>query len=225
VCTAVGKHGAPLLASDGRNGAYATWTDSRPAGRVYATRLDARGRLGTGWPTGGRVVSRWVDIAGNPVDGVEALTITPTDDGSAIVAWDSWQRVLTRSDPVSVSQAYAMRLDPAGIATSSVPSVSEPVATGSVPTAERSRFALRGVQPNPSSAGGVVTFALPEARTALLELFDIAGRCVWSRDVTGLGAGEHQVRLRDGAWSPTGLYLLRLTQGERRATSRVSIVH
>jgi hypothetical protein len=67
-------------------------------------------------------------------------------------------------------------------------------------------------------------FALPDAAPAILELFDVAGRRLWSRDVGSLGPGEHEVRLGDGAWFPPGLYLTRLTQGDHMATARVAIV-
>ena len=60
-----------------------------------------------------------------------------------------------------------------------------------------------------------MAFALPEARAATLELFDVAGRRVWSRDVGSLGAGEHVVPLRDGPRSAPGLYLVRLRQGDK----------
>ncbi len=66
-------------------------------------------------------------------------------------------------------------------------------------------------------------FALPDATPANLELFDLAGRRLWSREVGSLGAGEHEVQLGDGAWFPPGLYVARLIQGDHSATLRVAI--
>lgn len=67
-----------------------------------------------------------------------------------------------------------------------------------------------------------VTLALPSSSPASLELFDLAGRRIWSRDVGPLGAGTHSVRVAHGV--PAGVYLARLMQGERRATARLVIV-
>ena len=80
------------------------------------------------------------------------------------------------------------------------------------------------MQPNPGPRGSLIRFALPDATPAALELFDAAGRRLWSRDVGSLGVGEHAVRIGDGAWLPPGIYLTRLVQGKRVATARVAVI-
>lgn len=89
---------------------------------------------------------------------------------------------------------------------------------------DSAHFALAGATPNPASAQGVhVSFSIPVASPMRLEMFDIAGRLVGSRELRSLAAGSHTVR-----WDPlpstgAGLYWLRLTQGARTATARVVI--
>jgi hypothetical protein len=79
------------------------------------------------------------------------------------------------------------------------------------------RFALDGARPNPGAGGLNVEFTLPEEAPARLDLLDVAGRRVASREMGPLGPGHHTVRLADGL--PVGVYLIRLTQGVRLATS------
>ena len=84
------------------------------------------------------------------------------------------------------------------------------------------RFQLAGQCPNPTLHGLNVAFSLPDASPAELELFDVAGRRLASREVGGLGAGSHIVSL----WSAPipGVYLLRLTQRGRSLTGRAVII-
>jgi len=83
---------------------------------------------------------------------------------------------------------------------------------------------LRGLRPNPSGAQGSVDFSLPDDRPARLELFDVGGRRVMERQVGFLGPGIHALPLGTGARLPAGVYLLRLTHGNRALTARGVIV-
>ncbi len=86
-------------------------------------------------------------------------------------------------------------------------------------------FALAGVTPNPATSGRLsVAFALPDGAPATLELLDVAGRRVASREVGALGAGRHIVELAPAGRQAPGLYLVRLTQGGRIATRRVTVL-
>jgi hypothetical protein len=86
-------------------------------------------------------------------------------------------------------------------------------------------FALEGVRPNPASGDRLtISFALPTASPARLELWDVAGRRVAGREVGSFGAGRHVVDLAFGMHVPAGLYLVRLTQGDAVRTSRVAFL-
>jgi len=100
-----------------------------------------------------------------------------------------------------------------------------PSGTLDVPGAGPVAFALDGVQPNPTPGARLsVTFSLPVAAPARLELLDVSGRRVAAREVGTLGAGRHVVDLApDHALAP-GLYLVRLTQGPNLRVTRVAVL-
>ncbi len=86
-------------------------------------------------------------------------------------------------------------------------------------------FALEGAQPNPTHRARLtVTFALPGASPARLELVDVSGRRVAWREVGALGAGRHTVDLAEGRRVAPGFYILRLTQGGELRTRRVLVI-
>ena len=83
-------------------------------------------------------------------------------------------------------------------------------------------FALEGVAPNPSPAAGLtLRFTLPDAAPARLELVNIAGRSVWSREVSG--AGAHVVR--PSAEFAAGIYFVRLTRGAQALVRRAVVLN
>jgi hypothetical protein len=86
------------------------------------------------------------------------------------------------------------------------------------------RFALRGLTPNPSLGEVVVAFWLASGEPATLEVFDLRGRLVESREVGGLGPGAHDLRLGERGRLAAGVYALRLRQGEQIATARAVVL-
>ncbi len=86
-----------------------------------------------------------------------------------------------------------------------------------------STFALRGLRPNPAVDGLVVDFTLPTRESARIELLDITGRRVLSRDVGQLGAGRHLVEIGRVDRMAPGLYFLRLQQGGRFKTAKAIV--
>ena len=79
---------------------------------------------------------------------------------------------------------------------------------------------LSRATPNPSSDGWNVAFTLATHQPARIEVLDVSGRNVMTRDLTGLGPGEHRVRLTTRAGIPSGVYLIRLRQGARAITTK-----
>ncbi len=86
------------------------------------------------------------------------------------------------------------------------------------------QFALDGLQPNPAVDALVVSFTLPTGDAATLEMLDVAGRRVLTRDLTGLAPGRHTLRL-DGDVPPAGVYFIKLTQKGRTITGRAAVLH
>ena len=93
-----------------------------------------------------------------------------------------------------------------------------------VTVSSATRTALHGCRPNPVREAPIVAFSLAGTARARLELLDVAGRRVLSRDVSPLGAGEHVLRLDGPQEIPAGVYLVRLTQGSRVLTSKVTVL-
>jgi hypothetical protein len=85
-------------------------------------------------------------------------------------------------------------------------------------------FAL-GRLPNPSLGGRLaVTFSLPSDARATLVLVDVSGRQVSAQEVGAMGAGSHSISLAAGGRLAAGMYFVRLTQGTRSATARVTVL-
>jgi hypothetical protein len=98
-----------------------------------------------------------------------------------------------------------------------IPTIVDVVPAGGI------EFALNRVGPNPVTDRFTVSFALPAAESARLDLFDIAGRRVLSREVGSLGVGTHVVEMGTAREFRPGIYLIRLTQSNRSLTERVVI--
>ena len=81
-------------------------------------------------------------------------------------------------------------------------------------------FALMGAAPNPAVEGLAVSFSLPDASPARLELMDVAGRRLVTREVGTLGAGVHIIDLAAGRTIRAGVYLIRLTRDGRSVVAR-----
>ena len=84
------------------------------------------------------------------------------------------------------------------------------------------RLSLRIAGANPSRIPRV-ELSLPGGGSARLELFDLAGRRVWSRDVTGLGIGVHTVAVGDPSLA-AGVYGLRLLHAGEQRTAKMVVL-
>ena len=74
------------------------------------------------------------------------------------------------------------------------------------------RLALEDVAPNPVTGPIGARFSLPAARAARLDVFDVDGRRIHSRQVGMFGAGNHTLMLNETAALRPGVYVLRLSQ-------------
>jgi hypothetical protein len=92
------------------------------------------------------------------------------------------------------------------------------VATVHVP--ERTPLAIAGLRPNPSRVAPVVAFTLPERAVTRLEVYDVAGRRVYARDLGALAPGPHMHTLESSGALPSGVCVFRLTSGGRSVSAR-----
>ena len=75
-------------------------------------------------------------------------------------------------------------------------------------------FALAGPHPNPARGSRlIVDFVLARPLPARIDLLDVIGRLVTTREVSSLGIGRHTLDLSAGRHLPPGLYMVRLSQG------------
>ena len=200
----------PTLAPDANGGAYVAWFD----GRFYprATHLTHRGEIDSGWPAGGAHLS-------DSDYGDYQLRMIPDDGFGAIAIWTEG-----RPPRGEYSMVLAQRLSSDGVALPlrRAPGRFELDAAESTPP---STLALRGFLPNPASRSLTVSFSLPDDSPARLELFDLTGRRCGVREIAGLGPGNHLIELEATGPLPAGIYLIRLTRGDRSLVVRGAIVH
>jgi len=79
-------------------------------------------------------------------------------------------------------------------------------------------FAVEGFRPNPAGSRPLIAFTTPESRPVRIELLDVAGRRVRSRDLGTPAAGPHLVDL-GGGLAP-GVYLVRVHYGSSTLGAR-----
>ena len=85
-------------------------------------------------------------------------------------------------------------------------------------------LALLGASPNPASESFHVAFTLPNSDAARIDVFDVAGRRVASREVGTLGPGFHTVDLGESREIAMGVFWLRLRQGNRALTAKACLL-
>jgi hypothetical protein len=96
--------------------------------------------------------------------------------------------------------------------------------TGVAPAPNVNALSLSALHPNPARDLPPIQFTLAARAPATLELFDLSGRRLRSREVGSLSPGSHRVSF-PGARLDPGLYFVRLTQGTERRSARVVVLH
>ena len=82
-------------------------------------------------------------------------------------------------------------------------------------------LAIEPARPNPAGAM-TLAFTLPSPAPARIELLDVGGRRVASREIAG-AAGRQLLRLEESL--APGVYVVRLSQSGRRVTGRVVVTN
>jgi hypothetical protein len=217
----------PDLVSDGMGRAIAVWDDTRTSPNaydIYAQRLGADGptatlvSLASAEATAERVRLVWHSAEGAVSQGTvyrrteqeewRALGTTQADGSGALAFEDH---------AVSRGERYAYRL---GYAT----------ADGEQLTAETwvvvplaFQFALAAVHPHPVVDDLTVAYSLTSSASARLELYDISGRRVLTRELASQ-PGTFRLRVTEARALTAGIYWLRLGQGAQSASRRVVLI-
>jgi hypothetical protein len=74
-----------------------------------------------------------------------------------------------------------------------------------------------------ASTPSVISFTLAGSAAATLDLLDLNGRRVLSRDLGSFGPGSHTLSLDRGALRP-GVYFVRLTQAGTTRSKRIVVL-
>jgi len=146
------------------------------------------------------------------------VVVTPND--AVQVCYDlsqsGWEQICSLAVDEHPSQAKAVQ------------GTAPVTATAALTAAQAALPAVLGVAPagaNPVSGGAlIVDVALPSAGTARLDLMDVMGRRVASRELGELGVGRHSIDLSAGQRFAPGVYMLRVTQGADARVARVTVV-
>jgi pre-peptidase len=207
-----------------QNAVYACWSDGRNGDPdVFMATVDARVAapqvgLQSVSAAPGLVRLVW----STPDVGLTATVYRSTDmvNWTALgdVSRDSEGRLVFEDHGAVAGTRYYYRL---GLHGCSGETLTQEVAVD-VPTSVATEPSIHEVRPIPADLQVFVTFTLPGAGPATLELLDVSGRRVRERSVSGLG--EQTIDLGTGEPLRAGVYLVRLTQGGKSAVSRVSVL-
>jgi hypothetical protein len=226
ICDLASDQDSPSMTTDAANGAIVAWEDFRNSSlRVYAARVlgdgtvSANASLVSATAESGVIRLHWFspdgasfsatlerDVAGAGFGAIASLRASGTGD----VSYED------RDVAPGVTYRYRLMVEETG-GRRAFGEVTLTAPNGA-------SFALEGVRPNPAATDFSVSFTLPDAAGARLEVLDLSGRRVLARDVGSLGAGRHLVRLDGGETLPAGVYVVRLARGGRTLTTRVAVV-
>jgi len=101
--------------------------------------------------------------------------------------------------------------------------VTRPPAGAAVPGSQG--MVLAGARPNPAPHGLVIAFALAGDQPAELAVYDLNGRRIVWRDVSGLGPGEQVWDVGTPRGLTPGVYMIRLTQGGQTVSKKAIVLH
>ncbi len=198
-----GAQFSPRLVPDGAGGVYAGWLYYRNRGwrypRFAVQRLSAEGQPAAGWdPAGVHVCTS---------DSGQASPVLINDGNGVIAAWVDY-----RNNPTPGMGVYVQRFRPDG----TIPVVSAP------PPATMPGVRLV-VGPNPTRGPMRISLTLARGGRTVLELLDLSGRLLATRDLGERGAGSH-VHVWDVPGQRPGVYWLRARGAGESATRRVAIL-
>jgi hypothetical protein len=220
-----GPHGPASITADGFGGAITAWEDGRYLGsNIFAQRLVEDGlvpvavALVSAVAEPDRVVLSWFAAAASLEATVYRRIAGSEWQALGLVTGDGSGHLRYEDREVIAGLRYAYRL---GYREQGAELFS-PETWVDVPAALS--FALDGLRPNPALDEFAISFTLPTAARATLELFDASGRRLIAREVGSFGAGRHRLRLDEGARLVSGVYWIRLTQAGRVLTARGVVV-
>lgn len=233
LCVNTANQSFPYIITDGMDGAIVAWQDSRDSDAgVYAMRI---------LNTGGYTATMLQAFSASPGSGGITVewTLSSIDDGTSFrvsrregtgdfVAMPYLHpermdlRFAVTDETVSPGVEYRYRIDAVG-----ADGVRTLFETGPVSLAPKAVELHQNV-PNPFNPVTTISFSLPRASRATLEIFDVSGALV-ARLIDGIcDPGEHTVtwngRNAEGAGVAGGIYLYRLQAGKETVSRKMVLL-
>ncbi len=222
-----GQYEASLSVDGGES--MLAWTDFRNGAErlVYAQKLNSSGAAQ--WTTDGVTSALFSMVATEAAPGrvrvtwqvsgaTDVVAYRKVDGGAwqslGALSADGTGRVVLEDDAVAAGDRYAYRI---GMQVDGAEVFSDEVW---IEVPNTLALAIEGVRPQPVRRDAWMTFTLPSAAPARIEVMDVAGRRVASQELTGLGAGRHVVRL-DELPADAGVYFVRVWQSGESVGSKV----
>jgi hypothetical protein len=194
VCTAGGNQLFPKITRDAASAGIVAWSDSRSGNAdIYAQRIDYLTGASL-WTADGVVLCTEPNLQ-------EVPNLVSDGGSGAIVAW----RDLREGNYYDV---YAERVDGRPTPVEHTPMIS----------------GLRVLpnHPNPFNGTTTLEFVLPSISDVAMDVFDVAGRRVWTRALRQANAGAHAVTFSPASL-PSGVYFFRVHAGAETVTRKMVI--
>jgi hypothetical protein len=207
VCAAPGNQDEHVIVPRASGGAIVAWSDKRASdqGDIFAQAIDGAGV--PLWALDGAPVCIANDDPVTERSIQNGPVLAADDHDGAIAAWSDYRTggYEIFAQYVPLEQGALLGVEP--------------------PALTLGPLARLRVAPNPALASARVAFARDASAHAALELLDIAGRLVRTRDLSALAPGTREVMLDGLGGLPAGVYLVRVRQGEAIDMTKLLITH
>ena len=225
ICVASGNQYSPQLASDGAGGVLATWADDASAAQagylslasstlsdhVHLSEATAKpGHAHLVWRIDSGMTARLMPYRRSLEVGWQALQAVVADDSGRVVVDD-------RDAPEGQRVEYRLSLIGEDVVVNL-----QPVALD-IPRAP-DRLALHRAWLPAAHNTIAASIALPRGVAAGIELLDVAGRRLSSLSLAGLEPGEQIVRFNTPDRLASGVYFVRLRQGQQALVAKLVIL-
>jgi hypothetical protein len=200
VCSGSRERQVNRIQPDGAGGVLVPWSDYRAGGGdVYVQRVNAAGTIV--WTIDG------VATCTAPFVQVDPMLI-PDGSGGAVVAWSDYRS----GENYDV---YTQRIGAGGQLGGSTLGVGTPT---------HAALGVRCVGANPHRGELTVDCSVPTGGTAIVGLFDVAGRCLETHVLPQASTDTQLVEFSAAGGRAPGVYVVRLVQGRRSAAARLVLI-
>jgi hypothetical protein len=229
---ASGNQFAPVFASDGFGGAFVAWQEAATPFEfeIRAQKITNGGLLAWSGGVTGTLASlvsasaspglarlEWWSASGTPAR-LDRARHSGEWSAVATIHPDGGGRYVFEDHDVAPGGRYGYRL--------ALPTASGEAIAGEVwlTVPAQDALAFAGAFPNPATDDVSMAFTLRGSGRAALEIFDLGGRRLISRDLEKLGAGSHRLRVARAGELKPGVYLARVREGEESRLQRFAVI-